>query len=166
MVNIVLHIFKAYSINSGLILYGPLRCDGFGLSDGEVMERLWSYLRRFTRMTKEMCPSHCTDVLAHALLYYGYMTKKKLGVLVLYDVIHYYQVPYICIASLLLQRWNKANEMKCVAIQQFTSLIAHVQGDLLIVHTIIHSIDGYLNTMTTCTSMIMINLNSFIIATE
>ena len=36
--------------------------------------------------------------------------------------------------------------MKCVAIQQFTSLIAHVQG-LLIVHTIIHSIDGHLNTM-------------------
>lgn len=64
------------------ILYGPLRCNGFGLSDGEVMERLWSYLRRFTRMTKEMRPSHRTDVLAHALLYYGHMTKKKLGVLI------------------------------------------------------------------------------------
>ncbi len=94
-------------------------------------------------MTKEMRPSHRTDVLAHALLYYGCMTKKKLG---MYDVIHYYIRFHICIASLLLRRWNKANEMKCVAIQQFTSLIAHVQG-LLIVHTIIHSIDGYLNTM-------------------
>ena len=50
-------------------------------SDGEVMERLWSYLRRFTRMTKEMRPAHRTDVLAHALLYYGSMTKKKLGAL-------------------------------------------------------------------------------------
>ena len=46
-------------------------------------------------MTKEMRPSHRTDVLAHALLYYGCMTKKKLGMLVLYDVIHYYQVPYM-----------------------------------------------------------------------
>lgn len=61
------------------IMFGPLRCDGIGLSDGEVMERLWSYLRRFNRMTKEMRPSHRTDVLAHALVYYGMQKKKKLG---------------------------------------------------------------------------------------
>lgn len=29
-------------------------------------------------MTKEMCPSHQTDVLTHTLLYYGYRTKQKL----------------------------------------------------------------------------------------
>jgi len=39
------------------MLFGPLRCEGIGLSDGEVMERLWSYLRRFGRMTKEMRPA-------------------------------------------------------------------------------------------------------------
>lgn len=60
------------------VLYSPQRCNGFGLSDGEVMERMWSYLRRFGRMTKEMRPSHRVDVLAHALLYYGQMTKQKL----------------------------------------------------------------------------------------
>ena len=59
-------------------MYGPLRCEGIGLSDGEVMERMWSYLRRFTRMTKEMRPSHRIDVLSHALLYYGHVTKQKL----------------------------------------------------------------------------------------
>lgn len=28
--------------------------DGFALSDGETCERLWSFMRRFSRMTKEM----------------------------------------------------------------------------------------------------------------
>lgn len=42
------------------------------------MERLWSYLRRFTRMTKEMRPSHRTDILTSALVYYGIQTKEKL----------------------------------------------------------------------------------------
>ena len=50
-----------------------------GLSDGEVMERLWSYLRRFSRMTKEMRPSHRIDVLSHALLYYSSLKTDKLG---------------------------------------------------------------------------------------
>ena len=54
----------------------PLCCARLGLSDGEVMERLWSYLRRFSRMTKEMRPSHRTDVLCHALNDYGMKTKK------------------------------------------------------------------------------------------
>ena len=61
------------------IVFSPLRCDGLGLSDGEVMERIWSYLRRFSRMTKEMRPAHRVDILSHALLYYGFKTKQKLG---------------------------------------------------------------------------------------
>ena len=43
------------------------------------MERLWSYLRRFGRMTKEMRPAHRTDILTHALVHYGQKTKAKLG---------------------------------------------------------------------------------------
>ena len=43
------------------------------------MERLWSYLRRFGKMTKEMRPSHRIDVLAHALTYYAAQTQQKLG---------------------------------------------------------------------------------------
>ena len=60
------------------ISLGPLRCVGVGLSDGEVMERLWSYLRRFSRMTKEMRPAHRVDVLVHALLYWGMQKKDRL----------------------------------------------------------------------------------------
>ena len=62
------------------MLYSPLRSNGVGLSDGEVMERLWSFLRRFSRMTKEMRPGHRVDVLTSALIYYGICTKEKLGI--------------------------------------------------------------------------------------
>ena len=61
------------------VLYGPRRCEGIGLSDGEMMERMWSYLRRFSRMTKEMRPSHRIDVISSALIHYGWLKKKKLG---------------------------------------------------------------------------------------
>ena len=60
--------------------FGPLRCEGVGLSDGETMERLWSYLRRFGKMTNEMRPAHRRDVLVHALVCYGMKTKEKLGI--------------------------------------------------------------------------------------
>lgn len=46
------------------------------MSDGETMERLWSYLRRYARMTR---PAHRIDVLSSALIYYGMQTKEKLG---------------------------------------------------------------------------------------
>lgn len=61
------------------MLYSPTRCEGIGLSDGEVMERLWSFLRRFGRLTKEMRPAHRVEVLVHALVYYGMKRKNKLG---------------------------------------------------------------------------------------
>ena len=72
-------IHNYYHVCPMKILFGPRRCEGIGLSDGETMERLWSYLRRFSRMTKEMRPSHRIDVLSGALIYYGIKTKKKLG---------------------------------------------------------------------------------------
>jgi hypothetical protein len=61
------------------IKYSPRRLTGFGLTDGEVLERLWSYLRRFGKMTKEMRPSHRIDVLSDAILHYGRMSVAKLG---------------------------------------------------------------------------------------
>lgn len=58
-----------------------MRTVGVGLSDGEVMERLWSYLRRFGRMTKEMRPAHRIDILSSALNYWGHRKKLKLRML-------------------------------------------------------------------------------------
>lgn len=60
------------------VKFSPLRCNGLGLSDGEVMERLWSFLRRFSRITKETRPSHRIDILSDALNYYAYKKKQKL----------------------------------------------------------------------------------------
>ena len=61
------------------VKFSPRRKQGFGLTDGEMLERLWSYIRRFAKMTKEMRPSHRTDVLTDALLHYGTKTVKKIG---------------------------------------------------------------------------------------
>ncbi|XP_056114586.1 uncharacterized protein LOC130090966 [Rhinichthys klamathensis goyatoka] len=45
---------------------------GLGSQTGkEGMERLWSFLRRFARVTKEITPSHRLDLLTDALLHYG-----------------------------------------------------------------------------------------------
>ena len=60
------------------IKYNPRNILGFGLSDGEVVERVWSYLRRFAAMTKEMHPSHRIDVLSDALSYYCQKSARNL----------------------------------------------------------------------------------------
>lgn len=69
-----LHFFTLYQIK-----YSPRRLNGFGLTDGEVLERLWSFLRRFGKMTKEMRPNHRVDVLTDALLFYGKKRSANLG---------------------------------------------------------------------------------------
>lgn len=43
------------------------------------MERLWSCLRGFGKMAKEMRPSHHVDILTDALIYHGTLQKEKLG---------------------------------------------------------------------------------------
>eukprot|EP00794_Sanderia_malayensis_P000873 gene873-168_t len=49
-----------------------------GLSDGEQCERLWSYLRCFSSITKEMTVCHRRDALTTALLHYGKKAVRKL----------------------------------------------------------------------------------------
>ena len=44
-----------------------------------MVERLWSYLRRFALMTKEMRPVHRVDVLTHALLHYKRCVTENIG---------------------------------------------------------------------------------------
>ena len=39
---------------------------GSGLADGEQMERLWSYLHKFRKLSKEMTPSHRVDTLTYS----------------------------------------------------------------------------------------------------
>ena len=65
----------------------PRNIPGYALSDGEVVERLWSYLRRFSTMTKEMRPAHRIDVLTHALLHYGRYACENIGLFLKYNYI-------------------------------------------------------------------------------
>ncbi|XP_065900357.1 uncharacterized protein [Dysidea avara] len=46
------------------------------------MERLWSFLRPFSRMSKEMGSSHRIDVLSDAILYYGHKAIDNIGKLI------------------------------------------------------------------------------------
>ena len=57
-------------------ILGTRRVQNIGLSDGEQCERLWSYLRCFSSITKEMTKAHRKDALTTALLHYG---KKSVG---------------------------------------------------------------------------------------
>ncbi|XP_072023299.1 uncharacterized protein [Amphiura filiformis] len=56
------------------VMFSTRMVENCGLTDGEEMERLWSYLRPFCHITKEMTPSHRVDLLSDALLHYG---RKK-----------------------------------------------------------------------------------------
>ena len=110
------------------MLYSPLRCDGLGLSDGEVMERLWSYLRRFSRMTKEMRPAHRINVLSHALLYYASISKSKLGNV---HSCYYALLMDRCVlstAQLLVRRYKKAGGLRDIAIKTYTHAVSVAPG--------------------------------------
>ena len=56
---------------------GARYVSGSGLANGEQMERLWSYLRKFGKMSKEMTPSHRIDTLTYALLHYADKVREK-----------------------------------------------------------------------------------------
>ncbi|XP_064622784.1 uncharacterized protein LOC135484988 [Lineus longissimus] len=73
-------IFHAYGHKWDCqVRYSPRRLPGFGLTDGESLERLWSYLRSFSKITKEMTPSHRIDTLTDALIHYANRKQLKIG---------------------------------------------------------------------------------------
>lgn len=49
------------------------------MSDGEVMERLWSYLRPTAKITKEMTPAHRVDAITDFLMHYARKSISSLG---------------------------------------------------------------------------------------
>jgi hypothetical protein len=62
-------------------MYSPRNISQCGMADGECCERLWSFLRRFSRITKESRPSHRIDILTDALLYCGRISSDRLETL-------------------------------------------------------------------------------------
>lgn len=49
------------------------------MTDGEGIERLWSFLRGFSSMTKEMNTGRRTDILTDALLHYSARQLQQFG---------------------------------------------------------------------------------------
>ncbi|KAI8498153.1 hypothetical protein Bbelb_240970 [Branchiostoma belcheri] len=93
------------------ILYSPRRMEGFGLTDGEGMERLWSYLRPFFRVTKEMTPSHRLDLLTDATLHYA--RRKSTD-----------------IESSICSRWDKAEKAFTQAQEELSQIISQAPVDV------------------------------------
>uniref|UniRef100_A0A1X7SYR8 Uncharacterized protein n=1 Tax=Amphimedon queenslandica TaxID=400682 RepID=A0A1X7SYR8_AMPQE len=70
--NVSVPIFHSYAhIASCQAKYSPRNKEGFGLCDGENLERLWSYLGKFCKMTKEMSIANRVDVLTDALNHFS-----------------------------------------------------------------------------------------------
>ena len=61
------------------IKYSPRRVKGVGLTDGEGTERLWSFLRDYSRITKEMSSGKRVDVLTDGLLHYATRLRQRFG---------------------------------------------------------------------------------------
>ena len=71
-------LFNVLCLHFLQAVLGTRRVPMIGLSDGEQCERLWSYLRCFSAITKEMTKSHRCDVLTSALIHYGKKSSGKL----------------------------------------------------------------------------------------
>jgi len=73
-------VFHAYAHEASCqCLYHPRKREGFGLTDGEWLERLWSYLERFTKTTRIMTPSHRKLILSLALDHFAETRIQKIG---------------------------------------------------------------------------------------
>ncbi|PVD26558.1 hypothetical protein C0Q70_14235 [Pomacea canaliculata] len=76
---ILLPIFHSFGHKMSCQLeYGPRSAAGIGLTDGETVERLWSYLRKFSGISKMMTPQRRVDLLTDALLHYASKLRKRL----------------------------------------------------------------------------------------
>ena len=89
------------------VKYSTRWLPGFGLTDGEEMERIWAYLRRFSYITKEMTPSHRIDLLTDGLLHYSRKKTTDLGT----------------ITTISIQRWvsNAVNIIDIIVIYSVKS---------------------------------------------
>lgn len=109
--NFAVPVFHSYGhVAHCQLEYSPRFQTGFGLTDGEVLERLWSYMRRFSKMTKEMRPAHRIDVLSDALGHFAHLSAINLG-------------------ELLVDRMKKAKHVLETASKDLESLMVDSTGE-------------------------------------
>jgi hypothetical protein len=61
------------------VQYSPRYLTGFGLTDGEGIERFWSYLGDFTKLTRGMTKSNRQITLLTAAKSYGALKMESIG---------------------------------------------------------------------------------------
>lgn len=83
--NIVGNDVKVMCGNSQIfqLQYGQKNVDSTGLADGEGTERLWSYLRTMSKITKEMSLDNRHDMLVDSLHHYSTKLQMSLGMVML-----------------------------------------------------------------------------------
>ncbi len=73
-------IFHSYAHSIKCQLkYHPRAQKDIGLTDGESLERIWSYLGRFVSTTKHMRPAHRLDILTLAIQHISQRMITNLG---------------------------------------------------------------------------------------
>ena len=73
-------IFHAYAHSVKCQLkYHPRIQKDIGLTDGESLERIWSYLGKFVLNTKHMRPAHRLDILSLAIQHISQRMIYDLG---------------------------------------------------------------------------------------
>ncbi|XP_064633909.1 uncharacterized protein LOC135491738 [Lineus longissimus] len=108
-IKLAIPIFHCYGHKFACqVRYSPRRNPGFALSDGESLERLWSYLRNFSKITKEMTPTHRIDTLTDALRHYARRNLFKLG-------------------SFLSSKMQKAQDVLKTSSEELAVLLARLQ---------------------------------------
>ncbi|XP_065054216.1 uncharacterized protein LOC135683019 isoform X2 [Rhopilema esculentum] len=103
-------VFHCYGhVGSCQIEYNPRLIDDIGLVDGEWMERLWSYLRPFSRITKETTLENRAFIPSDALTYFG---RKKM----------------LKIDETLITSLKRAQNIESLAREKFASLVSQTKG--------------------------------------
>lgn len=59
--------------------YNPRYIEGFGMTDGEGMERFWSYLSGFVKTTRHMSKDNRKLTLTHGVKYFSHQKRKDIG---------------------------------------------------------------------------------------
>ncbi|KAK6181329.1 hypothetical protein SNE40_009207 [Patella caerulea] len=79
-VSFAVPVFHSFAHNMQCQLnYGQRFVEETGTTDGEGIERLWSYLRRFKSITKEMSYDNRSDLLTESLLHHSDKVISNIG---------------------------------------------------------------------------------------
>ncbi|KAI7846629.1 hypothetical protein BDC45DRAFT_453336, partial [Circinella umbellata] len=73
-------VFHAYAHSMQCqVQYNPRYMKGLGLTDGEGMERLWSYLSHYVTMSRQMSAKNRILTLCHTITHFKKMRIEDLG---------------------------------------------------------------------------------------